>query len=491
MPAVLALLLPALLSAASPVTPQPKLEAALLEAIQASCPEAKPRFDPDLGRVAAAFVAAVREGKAEATGEALSFYASLGTIDPSPSCGVASIDQPQQADRAVGDLFPRNCRFDHLGVAAAVAGGRAVVAVLAARRVVELHPLPGRIEALGVVHLHGHLTDPQLTRPRLYHLRPSGEVDDVPLVPTKEGAFSLPVRLSETGEHALELLADGPGGPQVVALRRIFADVAPPSSPPPPLPAPKGDGLDAVEHAIAKLRSARGLPPLQRDHALDQVAEKHSKEMARLRTFAHVLPTDGALGDRLGAAGYAYRSAGENIGLAEDAARAHEAVAQSPAHLWNLLDPRHRRIGLGAVRALSPEGQSAVWLTEVLALPVVGSKDPAAEVERALQDERKKRKLPPIPRSAPLDALALREIQRITLLEQQVLDPAVAQRALETSVDLHATASELLVAGAPDEVSNSKNIGEPGWTQLGIGAIYASSAKYGPGRLWVLILYAR
>jgi uncharacterized protein YkwD len=477
--------------AAAPITPQARLEAALLEAVQASCPQAHPRFDPALGAATRAFVQAVSAGKAEGTGEALNFYASLAAIDPSPYCGVGSIDQPKQADRAVGDLFPRSCRFEHLGVAAAVVGGKAIVAVLASRRGVHLEPLPGSVEALDVVRFVGKLTDPQLSKPRLYHLKPSGEVDDVPLVATPAGAFALPVRLIETGEHAMELLADGPGGPQVIALRRIFAGVPPPASPPPALPAPKGDGLDAVEHAIAVLRHARGLPALQRDPALDQVAEKHSKEMVRLKTFAHVLPTDGALGDRLQAAGYAYRSAGENIGLAEDAVRAHEAVAQSPAHLWNLLDPRHRRLGLAAVRGMSPEGESAVWLTEVLALPVVGSRDPAADVDKALRAERKKRGLRPIPRNASLDALALREVQRVTVLEAQTLDPLVAQRAIDENPDLHATATELLVAGAPEEVTNSKNLGDPAWTQVGIGAIYASSPRYGPGRLWVLILYAK
>ena len=495
---LLATLLAALLSAPSPDAPprsvpaQAKLEAALLESVAASCAGKTPRVDESLTLAARAFALAVRDGKAEASGDALSFYASLGTIDPSPYCGVGTVNQPAQADRAVGDLFPRSCRFDVVGVAAVAVGeSRAVVAVLTARRGAALQPLPGHVEALDVVQFAGRLGDPELTRPRLYHLKPSGEVEDVSLAPGGRGEFALGVRLVETGEHALELLADGPGGPQVVALRRIFAGVAPPASPPPPLPTAEGDGLSAVEHAIASLRRARGLPPLVRDATLDQVAEGHSKEMARLRTFAHVLPSDGALGDRLVKAGYAYRSAGENLGLGEDAARAHEAVAQSPAHLFNLLDPRHRRLGLGAVRALSPEGLSAVWLTEVLALPVGGSKDPAGEVERVLQAERKKRRLAPLRRSPALDGMALREIQRIALAEAKILDTGAAQRALDADPDLRSAATDLAVVGAPEDVVASKNLGEPAWTKLGVGAIYASSEKYGPGRLWVLIVYAR
>ena len=480
--------------AAAPAVPsQARLEAALLESVAASCAGKVPRVDASLTQAARTFGLAVRDGKAEASGDALSFFASLGTIDPSPYCGVGTVDQPPQADRAVGDLFPRSCRFDLVGVAAvAVTPHQAVVAVLTARRGAVLQPLPGRVEALDVVRFAGRLSDPELSSPRLYHLKPAGEVEDVPLVATaNKSEFALPVRLIETGEHALELLADGPGGPQVVALRRIFAGVAPPASPPPPLPPVEGDGLAAVERAIAALRHARNLPPLARDAALDQVAEGHSREMARLKTFAHVLPTDGGLGDRLVKAGYAYRSAGENLGLGEDAARAHEAVQQSPAHLFNLLDPRHRRLGLGVVRAMSPEGLSSVWLTEVLALPVVGSKDPAGDVERVLQAERRKRSLPPLRRTAALDGMALKEIQHIALAEPKILDTQAAQRALDADPELRSAATDLAVVGAPEDAAASKNLGEPAWTKLGIGAIYASSEKYGPGRLWVLIVYAR
>lgn len=498
--AALSLLQAATVAAGSPRTPrrasppklasQLQLEAALLEAVQASCPQLQARIDPDLVNAARAFVRAVRAGTTEATGDGLSFFASLGTIDPSPSSGVTIVDLPQHADRGVSDLFPRNCHFEQVGVAAAVTKGRAVVAVLTTRRVIALEPLPDRAAPMAVVYVRGSLTDPELAQPRLYHLRPTGDVDDVPLV-SDGGRFSMPVRLIEQGEHTLEVLADGPGGPQVVALRRVFAGVSPPVSPPRALPTPPGDGLDAVEHAIASLRHARGLPPLRRDPSLDQIAEKHSNEMARLKTFAHVLPTDRGLRERLVAAGYAYRTAGENIGLAEDAMRAHEAVAQSPAHLMNLLDPRHRKLGLAAVRAPSPEGVSAVWLTEVLAMPAGGSTDPVGDVARFVSAERSRHGLAPIPRSRTLDALALAEVQRVALLDSVTPDPALAQRALDEVPDLRTTATDLLVAGGPEEVSSSKNIGDPGWTQLGIGAIYASSAKYGPGRLWVLILYAR
>src|SRR5438445_4961552 len=218
--------------------------------------------------------------------------------------------------------------------------------------------------------------------------------------------FATRVLLKERGEHSIEVLADGAGGPQVAAVRRVFAGVVPPSTPP-----PQGrvrQGLAGVEEAIARLRASRGLPTLDRDPDLDAAAEAHSQEMARTRAFAHVLATTGALGDRLRAKGYAFRSIGENIGLSSDVGTAHEAIAGSPAHLANLLDPRHRRVGLGAATGLTADGAEGVYLTEVFAAPVVSTPDPAGEVARFIAAEREKRGLPPLKRDPALDGVAAR-----------------------------------------------------------------------------------
>src|SRR5205814_7361364 len=152
-----------------------------------------------------------------------------------------------------------------------------------------------------------------------------------------------------------------------------------------------GEGLAGVEHEIARLRASHGLTGLERDVELDAVAEAHSREMARLRTFAHVLPTTGSLGDRLRAKGYPFRSIGENIGLSSDVGTAHDAIVGSPAHLANLLDPRHRRLGLGAASGLTADGNEGVYLTEVFAVPAVGSADPIGEIIRLIAAERKRR----------------------------------------------------------------------------------------------------
>ena len=475
-----------LLTDALPV--QPQLEAALLEAVAGSCPGHKVAIDRDLTRACQSYTAAVAAGKAPISGTAVSFYAALESSEPAPVAGVARVSSAARVDRAVSALFPRSCRFNRAGVfAAQLDGGEGVVCALTAAHETDLAHIPGVVEEFDTVQVSGRL-GAGLSKPRLFVTRPSGEVTELGMV-ASGGEFSTRVQLRETGEHSLEVLADGPGGPQVVALRRVFAGVKPPSAP--PAEPQSGKGLPGVEAAIARLRASRGLPALQRDPALDAIALGHSEEMARTRTFAHVLPSDGSMSDRLRVHGYAYRSAGENIGLAGDAAVAHEAIASSPAHLANLLDPHHRRLGLGEARGPTPDGGEVVYLTELLAAPVVRSADPARDVFLEIQAERKRRGLPALQRDGALDRVAQEEAALAARGGEARLSGQTAGRALSAVPSLQSALAELFVGGGPDVVTHSKNLAEPRWTRLGAGTVYAGSKAWGAGSLWVVLLYGR
>src|ERR1700738_3032730 len=153
-------LLALILGTAQPSVPaQAALEAALREAVAASCPGAKSARDGDLTRAARRYGQAVREGRAQTGGTDLSFFASLEAADPAPFAGVAVVEPPAEADRAVQDLFPRSCRFTHAGVAATpLPGNRAVVAVLTSSRPVALAELPGRVAPGARVRVAGTLS---------------------------------------------------------------------------------------------------------------------------------------------------------------------------------------------------------------------------------------------------------------------------------------------------------------------------------------------
>jgi uncharacterized protein YkwD len=467
---------------------QAQLEAAVQDAIAGSCPGRKVTVDRDLTRACHEYTAAASSGKAPLSGIAVSFSASLVSAEPAPVAGVARVSPPEGADRAVGELFSRSCRFNRVGVGVdLLPTGEAVVCALTADHATDLSPIRGRVDEFDVVQVAGQLA-PGLTNPRLFVTRPTGDVEEIGLT-ASGGEFLTKVALNETGEHSLEILADGPGGPQVVALRRVFAGARPPDAPPPEVKL--GKGLAGVEAAISRLRASRGLPMLERDVVLDAAAEAHSKEMARTRTFAHVLATDGTPGDRLRAQGYAFRIAGENIGLAEDAGSAHEAIVGSPAHLANLLDPRHRRLGLGQAQGATPEGTEGIYLTEVLAAPIVASKDPVADVANVVAAERKKRGLKPLQRDRTLDLVAKQQVDAAAKADAIKLYGDSAGLALQKVPELSSAVAELHVGGGTDIVAASKNLAEPRWTRLGVGAVYAGSRASGPGRLWVVLLYGR
>jgi uncharacterized protein YkwD len=481
-------LLALLLLLAEALPAQSQIEAAALDGIAGSCPRRKVALDPDLTRACRAYAQAVRDRRAPVSGPAASFFASLESYEPSPIAGIATVSPASQADRAASDLFPKSCRFNRIGVAAAeLPDGGAVVCALTVNHGTTMDRIPGRVEPGQSVAVAGNLED-GLRNARLFVTRPSGEVEEIG-VANAGASFSARLSLKDRGEYSIEVLAEGPGGPQVAAIRRVFAGVSPPSEPPPE--GRMGEGLNGVEQAIARLRASHGLPALQRDPELDAAAEAHSKEMTRLRTFAHVLPTTGSLGDRLRARGYAYRSIGENIGLSSDVGTAHDAIVGSPAHLANLLDPRHRRLGLGAATGFTADGAEGVFLTEVFAAPIIGSADPAGEVARFIAGERKKRGLPPLQRDATLDRFANREVRATAEVDEMKLDRTLAGRALQEKRDLSSAVAELYVGSAPEEVGSSKNLAERKWTRLGVGAVYASSRQYGPGRLWVLLMYGR
>src|SRR5438067_795342 len=473
------------------VPPERALEQALRETAAASCPGRRIEMDRDLTRAARSFVAAVQEGRSPLVASALSFYAGLESTVPASVAGVATISPPSRADRAVGDLVPKMCGFDRAGIAAGeISGGRAAVALLTATQPIRLRPIPGRVSPGSEVTIEGSLAS-GLRDPRLFVSLPNGSIEERPLR-TAGAKVRAKVRLPRKGEAVVELLANGAGGPQVVAIRRIFVGVAPPRAPPPERSG--GDpGVPGVEARIARLRAQHGLPPLRRDAELDAVAELHSREMARTGTFAHVLASDGSVGDRLDRAGYTRKAAGENIGLSETPLAAHEGIESSPAHLANLLDPRFSHLGLGIARGPSPDGSEGIYLTEVLASPVRGSKDPEAEVLRALQRRRDQLRLAPLERDGALDEAARKGIQQAAFRGSALsrTEQGTTVRALlDHDQRFESAAAETYVVSSPDEIA-SRNAAERSWTRVGVGALYKSSKDYGPGRLWVLIVFAR
>jgi uncharacterized protein YkwD len=125
-------------------------------------------------------------------------------------------------------------------------------------------------------------------------------------------------------------------------------------------PARTAGAVDQLErHVLAELnevRRAHGLRSLRLSAPLSIAADRHSRAMGRHGFFEHESRDGSSFWRRVkrfyGSRGYRSWSVGENLlwstpGI--DAARAVELWLKSPGHRRNILTPRWREIGLGAV----------------------------------------------------------------------------------------------------------------------------------------------
>lgn len=95
-------------------------------------------------------------------------------------------------------------------------------------------------------------------------------------------------------------------------------------------------------------RAAQGLTALQSDSELAKIAQQKAEDMAENQYFSHTSPIYGSAFDMLKAAGYSYKSAGENIAMGQkSAASVMDGWMHSSGHRANILDASYEKIGVG------------------------------------------------------------------------------------------------------------------------------------------------
>ncbi|WP_431308970.1 CAP domain-containing protein [Halalkalibacter lacteus] len=112
------------------------------------------------------------------------------------------------------------------------------------------------------------------------------------------------------------------------------------------------EGISEVESKVIELtnqeRRNNGLPDLQADAALSNVAREKSKDMQENNYFSHTSPTYGSPFDMMRDFDISYNSAGENIAQGQ---RSPEEVVQawmnSEGHRANIMNGEYTHIGVG------------------------------------------------------------------------------------------------------------------------------------------------
>ncbi len=116
-------------------------------------------------------------------------------------------------------------------------------------------------------------------------------------------------------------------------------------------------------------RVALGAQPLIEDTVLNKAAQAKADDMATKGYFAHVDPSGNAPWVWFKKAGYAYRRAGENLGLNfTDAQSLEQAWMDSPTHRANIVKGAYTRMGIGIARG-TYQGKPATFVVQFFATP--------------------------------------------------------------------------------------------------------------------------
>ncbi|MDB5957639.1 CAP domain-containing protein [Ramlibacter sp.] len=106
-------------------------------------------------------------------------------------------------------------------------------------------------------------------------------------------------------------------------------------------------------------------PALRWDPTLQDVASRHSRDMARRNYFDHRSPEGRTVAERVSASHYKFRVVGENLaGGDASVASAVQGWIESPDHCENLMDPRFADVAVACVA--DPHSQWGTYWTMVL-----------------------------------------------------------------------------------------------------------------------------
>jgi uncharacterized protein YkwD len=190
---------------------------------------------------------------------------------------------------------------------------------------------------------------------------PSLSVDT--LQPDSLGVAS--VNMEEHGLYWLEVSSNSDGDPMVISLvplvsgGSILTALSGPFRPRAPVVSSSSEVLEDLN----RLRSDRGMEPLEADAELEEISRARAVVLAESGQLRHLTPGGTALPEMLGGTELAYA---ENIARGAGFTEAWSMILASPTHVASCLSPRFRRAGISAALAVDATGWQLV-LVQVLA----------------------------------------------------------------------------------------------------------------------------
>ena len=354
----------------------------MADAVRDAWPGARIRIDASLSQAASEIAAAMAGGLSldEAARPETIRLALARAGGVAPEIGPVLV-RASERDAALRRLRERlrgeasQSAPGQVGVGAVERAGTTSLVVLRAPERVALEPFPTQVEVGARHRLAGRVLAP-LRKGTFYVTGPGGTPTRLK-AGTNGPRFSAQVAFPKPGRYTVEVLADGPRGPEVAALLDVWAGQPIPTAPAAAAPAEREPAKVADKEKLAArlvndLRRGRGLREVQVDPALARIARGNAEELLRTGRFAHESPISGSLADRLEKGRYAYRAAGENLAQAATVRQAHDSTVHSPGHLANLLGAQWTHAGFGIAHGTLPGGSPTVVLVEVFATPGQG-----------------------------------------------------------------------------------------------------------------------
>jgi uncharacterized protein YkwD len=476
--------------------PEPAAEPTALEraALEAALPRLQPAPRPSaaLALAARALAAGAADGARDPLSRDRVRLALAGALayDPAPVAHLVEADPARVPDVLAAELREPGPAFTHAGVGAVVRGRRAYLVLLLSRRHLALDAFPRDVAVGATATLHGELSG--LEHPSVHVTAPSGESRTVPAGAARR-SFSAPIRFDARGRWLVEVVGEGPRGPEVLALLTVScggaalgraADGA--ESDPPDRAAAES----RVVTAIQATRAGHDLPPLEARPELTEVARRHSEAMLAAGTLAHVLPGSGTPAERLHRARVPFALALENVAMGASALAAHRAAEESPAHRQNILSREVTRVGIGIARGKLPGGERVVYLTEIFLAPVEDGSDdrltPEARVREAIWRERARTGAAALASDPRLDELARSAARRMAARDEPA-PGELAERAL--ALGRNVAAVDAFVAARTADAARSKNLADRRFGRAGVGVATGGSGRYGAGMLFIAVVY--
>ncbi len=387
--------------------------------------------------------------------------------------------------------------YTHIGGSAERIRGGVVVLIALSRRHLTMAPVPRSLPGPVRLPVEGRLA-PGFLRPELAQTLPDGGTRLLPLGPGPD--FSAAADLGSAGRHRLEIMAEGPRGPQVIVNFPVFVGVAADDAvetPEGPRRALKPDQAQArLVDLVNRDRAAAGLEPLLFDPELSAAALGHSENMRRENFVAHLSPTTGGPEERLIRAGIVTDLAAENIGRGSDPGEIHKGFMDSPGHRAAILLPGVTHVGIGVSAA--KRGETADYIVTELfirRIPPLGN-DARALLAGEIFASRELDGLPQLREDPGLSELA-GEAVRSFLDEPQLSQDEVMGRLrqrLEQRPETGASAIAVLIAaGSIREGFERMEIDAGTWAKVrrvGFGIAQGTRPGLVPNAIVMVLVFA-